>query len=155
MRKENKHILFTMILVSFLGLTSCSNLPSASQNETDLRNKVETVSEKKIELIQFEKTNALKEEVFGVKSYTVSYKGKIKYKESGYLHLNLLNEKKELVLNFVTVKRTSPFSLEAFYDIKKNEEKNIIGKIIYAKTENGWITSNGDISVREDKSVKQ
>jgi len=155
MRKENKHILFTMILVSFLGLTSCSNLPSASQNETDLRNKVETVSEKKIELIQFEKTNALKEEVFGVKYYTVSYKGKIKYKESGYLHLNLLNEKKELVLNFVTVKRTSPFSLEAFYDIKKNEEKNIIGKIIYAKTENGWITSNGDISVREDKSVKQ
>ena len=123
MRKENKHILFTMILVSFLGLTSCSNLPSASQNETDLRNKVETVSEKKIELIQFEKTNALKEEVFGVKYYTVSYKGKIKYKESGYLHLNLLNEKKELVLNFVTVKRTSPFSLEAFYDIKKNEEK--------------------------------
>ena len=155
MRKENKHILFTMILVSFLGLTSCSNLPSASQNETDLRNKVETVSEKKIELIQFEKTNALKEEVFGVKYYTVSYKGKIIYKESGYLHLNLLNEKKELVLNFVTVKHTSPFSLEAFYDIKKNEEKNIIGKIIYAKTENGWITSNGDISVREDKSVKQ
>lgn len=155
MKRNHLIILFALVLISSVGLTSCSNLPSASQNETDLRNKVEKVSEKKIELIQFEKTNALKEEVFGVKYYTVSYKGKIKYKESGYLHLNLLNEKKELVLNFVTVKHTSPFSLEAFYDIKKNEEKNIIGKIIYAKTENGWITSNGDISVREDKSVKQ
>lgn len=155
MKKEKKLILLTMIFVSFLGLTSCSNLPSASQNETDLRNKVEKVSEKKIELIQFEKTNALEEEIFGAKYYTVSYKGKIKYKENGYLYLNLLNEKKELVLNFVTIKHTTPFSLEAFYDIKKNEEKNIIGKIIYAKTENGWITSNGDISVREDKSVKQ
>lgn len=155
MKKEKKHILFTMILVSFLGLTSCSNLPNASKNETDLRSKIEKVSENKIELIQFEKTNALEEEIFGAKYYTVSYKGKIKYKENGYLHLNLLNEKKELVLNFVTVKRTSPFSLEAFYDIKENEEKNIIGKIIYAKTENGWIASNGDVSVREDKSVKK
>jgi len=154
MKKKTLIILFALVLISFVGLTSCSNLPNPSQNETDLRNKIEMVSEKKIELIQFEKTNALEEEIFGAKYYTVSYNGKIKYKESGYLHLNLLNEKKELVLNFVKIKHTSPFSLEAFYDIKQNEEKKIKGKIIYAKTENGWITSNSNIKIVEDKIIK-
>ena len=154
MKNEKKHILLTMILVSFMGLTSCSNLPNTSKNETDLRSKIEKVSENKIELIQFEKTNALEEEIFGVKCYTVSYKGKIKYKESGYLYLNILDQKKELILNFVKVKHKSPFLIEAFYDIKQDEEKNIIGKIMYAKTENGWITSNSDIKIAEEKIIK-
>jgi hypothetical protein len=152
--KKKEIILLSIILISFIGLSSCKNLPSASQNEKDLRNKIEKVSENKVELIQFVKTNALEEELFGVKYYTISYKGKIKYKENGFLYLNLLNINKEYILKIAKVKHTSPFSLEAFYDIKQNEEKNIIGKIMYSKTENGWLTSNGDIKIIEDKSIK-
>jgi len=154
MNKNNRIILFALALMLFIGLTSCSNLPSASQNEKDLRTKIEKVSENKIELIQFEKTNAIKEELFGVKYYTISYKGKIRYKESGYLYVNLLGQKKDRVLNFTNVKHHSAFSLEAFYDIKQNEEKNIIGNIMYTKTENGWLTSNGNIKISEEKIVK-
>ena len=89
MKKNNAIILLTMILLSFIGLTSCKNLPSASKNEKDLRSKIEKVSENKVELIQFEKMNALEENVFGVKYYTISYKGKIKYKEDGFLRITI------------------------------------------------------------------
>jgi hypothetical protein len=149
--KKNYRIILSVVIL-FIGLTSCSNLPSPFQNENDLRNKIEKVSENKVELIQFEKTNALEKEIFGVKCYTVSYKGKIRYKENGYLCLDLFN--KDYLLNLVKVKKTSFYSIAVYYDVKQDEEKQIIGRIIYTKTENGWIAANGDIVIKEDKNIK-
>lgn len=148
MKKNNGIILLTMILLSFIGLTSCKNLPSASKNEKDLRNKIEKVSENKVELIQFEKTNALEENVFGVKYYTISYKGKIKYKEDGFLRVTIGED-----INILKIfkDKYKPNWLTAFHNIKQNEEKKIFGKMIYLKTENGWEIHNADISITEDK----
>jgi len=148
MKKNNAIILLTMILLSFIGLTSCKNLPSASKNEKDLRSKIEKVSENKVELIQFEKMNALEENVFGVKYYTISYKGKIKYKEDGFLRITIGED-----INILKIfkDKYKPNWLTVFHNIKQDEEKKIFGKMIYTKTENGWEVFNGDISITEYK----
>ena len=143
MKKNKGIILLTMIALSLIGLSSCKDLPSASNNEKDLRNKIEKVSENKVELIQFEKTNALEENVFGAKYYTISYKGKIKYKEDGFIKFALGEDKNILKL----YKEKHQGWVTIFYTIKKNEEKKIFGKMIYIKTENGWEVHNGDISI--------
>ena len=141
----------SLVAIALISLNSCSNLPSSSENEEAISEKIIQISNDKIELTKFKKTNAIENEVLGVKTYLVSFNGQIRYKEDGYISATYRGVN---IFDFVKEKRVqskNSMILEVFLKTDKNTIKNIKGELGYIKTENGWKTENKYIRIFETK----
>lgn len=127
-----------------LGLLSCSekeNLPTEALAKQNVAEVVMRESKDKVELLEFSKTNALKEKMFDAEYYTVEFDGKVAYKQDGY---SLANEHYKRKKGFLLVEDEKPI-LSAyseyrgrFKEVKKGQKRNIKGEISFIKKEDGW-----------------
>jgi|WetSurMetagenome_2_1015567.scaffolds.fasta_scaffold369795_2 hypothetical protein len=126
-------------------LASCSSVPNATRSETDMKNFLEAVSKKDIELIQFQKKDGLKREEFGVKYYDVAFEATIKYNAKGYFRKSALFGSSDLNYIFAFHRGTpviDGFSYSYYVGrvigIEKNDRLKIEGHITYFKSDKGW-----------------
>lgn len=132
MRKHNSKILYVTFFILTSIVLGCSSLPSENDAKNDLKKLIEEQSKGNIELLKFEKTNALKQNVFGFEEYTIEVKIQIKLNEEGFLKYNALEG--ELDGFNLYPKRHHGFS--KFFD--KSTLMNLKGKVEYEKTEKGY-----------------
>lgn len=114
---KNIHIILAVILSLTFVFTSCSSKPSESIAKEDLSVRLEKQFEGKVELIDFEKVNAVDRELLGQKMYIMEYKAKVRALED--------------CLIYSVTKMPTP--------LQKGEEVEFSNTMTYMKTEEGWI----------------
>lgn len=82
------YLRFILPLVTVLILGSCSSNPEITDVEQNLKDRIASESENRIELVSIEKTDAVEKEYFGQKVYTISYKAKIRFKQDCFMYIN-------------------------------------------------------------------
>lgn len=80
--------ILTAVIALLVVFSSCSSKPEIKEVEQNLKEQIASESEKRIELISVEKTNAVEKEYFGQKVYTISYKAKIRFKQDCFMYIN-------------------------------------------------------------------
>lgn len=143
--KNIKPIYFAIgaIILLFLIFGSCSGRPDAGDVEDDLAERIETESEGRITLIDFEKTNSVEREAFGQESYTIYFTGKIRFEEDCYIYVNK-SGMGPFFESFKTYKKQPEFIPSMgrlLYSVDKGEEVEFKDKVTYLETEEGWVKS--------------
>lgn len=133
MKKFNSKMLHVAFLIILFIVSGCSSLPSETDAKNDLKKRIDEQSNGKIELIKFEKTNALKQNIFGSEEYIIEFKAQIKLNEAGYIS-EWLHEID--VFKFYD----HPGWHREFYE--KDITLNLTGKVDYEKTEKGYRPSS-------------
>jgi len=111
-----KTLKFDLLVCIVVLISSCGSKPSDSQLQKDFENSVEAKYPRYMKGISCTKTNGIENED-GQGSYTVMFEGEI-------LGIN----------NFVSVG----------FGIKDGEKIRVKGKMMYKKSEKGWIVSKFD-----------
>ena len=136
--KKLGFILFAIVLNMSSCNSSKENLPSEDFAKEGVMETIKIESEDKVELLEFKKTNALKENIHDVEYYTIDFEGKVAYKQNGY---SLIYEDYDGKRGFLLVREDKPFSNHSYNyygEVKKGDEKKIKGRIGFAKKEKGW-----------------
>jgi hypothetical protein len=141
--------IFTISVLSCLFfLISCNNLPSESTAETDAKEVTKEEYKNNVELIEFEKTNAVEKDetmLGGSKKYITEFKGRIKFLKDAYCDKRYSTGDKLYQYDF-----EKPVSTYSYFNqviekplikINKGEIKEVKGEIGYTKKENGWEVS--------------
>lgn len=123
MKKHLNRTLTILLVISLIVLSSCSSKPSESKAREDLSKRLEKQFEGKVELIDFEKVNAVDRELLGQKMYIMEYNATLRALE-------------ECLVYSVTNKPTIA---------KKGEEIEFSNTMTYMKTEEGWIKAKESI----------
>jgi len=76
MKVYNK-ISFGALIILFLSLVSCSDIPEESTVSADFRSEIYHKSNKGIKLIDFKKTNGFEQKVFGQEGYIIEYEAEV------------------------------------------------------------------------------
>lgn len=131
-----------ILLCFYLGVLSCNyskeNLPTDQMAKDGVINTIKIESKDKVGLLEFSKTNALKEKVFEVDYYTIDFNAEVEYKDDGY---SLIYEDYDDTKGFLLVKSEKPLfnSVGKYYgEVKKGDKRKVRGKIRFTKKENGW-----------------
>jgi hypothetical protein len=82
------YLRFILPLVILITLGSCSSNPEIADVEQNLKERIASESENRIEVVSIEKTDAAEKENFGQKIYTISYKVKIRFKQDCFMYIN-------------------------------------------------------------------
>ncbi len=126
MKRSTSILLFFIILQAIF--TGCSSLPSEPDARKALEEKIIKESEGNIVLLEFNKTNGIKD---GEEGYTLEFNALIEFKERG--------SKSELFgssgYNFSNFKLVDFLGMKSF---EKGSQVKLEGKIYFEKTENGW-----------------
>lgn len=123
MKKYFNHTLTLLLVTSLIALSSCSSKPSESMAREDLSKRLQKQFEGKVELIDFEKVNAIDREFLGQKMYVIQYNAKLRALE-------------ECLVYSVT---KSPILIE------KGNEVDFTNEMTYIQTEKGWIKAKESI----------
>lgn len=125
-----------MVILLPLIFMGCSSLPGEKDAKKDLESKINEESNGKIELIAFEKTNGLKQVVFGQELYEIEFNATIEFKEDAYKSYNL--DGVEYTNFYVSEKGKGVLANYMEKLIKKGQKVNLTGSMDYEKTEKGW-----------------
>lgn len=130
-----------LVIVCIFSLLSCTNKPSASDVEKNLRDQIVRESNDNIELISFNKTNATERSMFGQESYNVQYKAKVKIKKDCFMYVNKsgIGSFFQTFKTFDTQPEFIPSLNSVIVSCAKDEEVEFFGTSMYLKTENGWV----------------
>jgi len=129
------------IVLLFLVFGSCSGRPDAGDAEDDLAGRIESESNGTITLIDFEQTNAVEREAFGQASYTIQYKGKVRFEEDCYIYVNKsgMGSFFESFKTYQSKPEFIPSMARVLYSVDEGEEVEFRDKVTYMETEEGWI----------------
>lgn len=120
-------------------ISSCSSKPSESRAEKDLREIIHNESNGNLELIAFNKTNAVEREVFGQKTYAIEYKAALKVKKNCFMYVNSSGFG-SFFKSFKTFNKAPTFIPgREIVECDKGKEVDFIDIIKYVETEEGWI----------------
>lgn len=136
-------IIKAVLILPFLAyLTSCSNLPSASDAEASLQTQVSEMSENKFSLISFKKANAIEGSFFGQETYTLQYNAELEVLEDTWTHIDKSGIGR-FFYDFKTYSENKQQSMLGFTVVivkcSKGDKVKFNGTLKYVKTENGWI----------------
>jgi hypothetical protein len=139
------------VLSSFFFLISCNSNPSESTAETDSKEVTKEKYKNNIELIEFEKTNAVEKDetmIGGSKKYITEFNGKIKFLKDAYCDKRYSVGDELYQYDFEKPESTySHFGKDyekPLIKINKGEIKEVKGEISYTKKEKGWeVLKNG------------
>ena len=126
MKRSTPILLFFTILQAIF--TGCSSLPSEAEARKALEEKINKESEGNIVLLEFNKTNGIKD---GEEGYTLEFNALIEFKERGskseYYGSNGYNFSNFKLVDFLGMKT-----------FKKGSQVKLEGEMYFEKTENGW-----------------
>lgn len=134
-----------ILIITCIGfIASCQSIDNDSISEKQAKeiveNQIAKESNNHIELLEFKKTDGLKQEMFGMKSYLMKFHLKLRCKENVHQHFMNLDSyhfysetelKKKLSL-------AGSMSRSDFKHFEKNEIIEFDDKNLFDKTENGW-----------------
>jgi len=147
--KKLVSILIIFILVGMAGIIywsfSRSSLPSTDDIQRIVKEEIDKDSQGRIKLVSFQKTNAQKGELLGVKLYNFAYQIEIEFTEDCKWvmgHGAMLGGSPQ----FKTSKPKSKDFWEEWTDnlnspgklVKKGQKERLSGSITFEKTEKGW-----------------
>ena len=128
----------TVLTISSL-LISCNNFPNEELAKTSVSEKISEISNKNVELIEFKKTNAQEQNMFGVEMHKIEFSGRVKYRKSGYITKYSADKFNVTKRSFLIVRDNVESHSEDYYiKVKENEIKDITGNVIFEKMESGW-----------------
>lgn len=130
------------ILLIILMFNGCTSRPDAGDVEDDLKNRIENDSKGEITLLDFEQTNAVEQDVFGQKHYTIFYKAKIRFEKDCYIYVNKSGMGRYFE-SFETYTKEKPEFFPSLSRMlvraEKGDEIEFKDKVTYLETENGWV----------------
>ena len=144
--RENRFSFLNKLLLflAFLFFTSCqsidSDVISEKQAKEIIQNKLSEDSHNLVELVEFQKTDGVKQEIFGQKGYMMNFHLKLRCKENAHQHFMNSNS-----FNFYSDKglkdKLNLGSLNSkgdFIHFKKGDIIEYDSKNLFDKTEKSW-----------------
>lgn len=141
------------VLTTVLIFGGCSSAPSASDAEKVVENqihkqtqdliKVGLIQQGLIKLVGFEKTNAQKADVMGIKVYTIEYQAEIEFLDDCWWGGPLEGMVFEAIPG-----EPGPFNAFLYMGkkrVRKGQREKVRGEIQFEKTEKGWRGPDGQI----------
>lgn len=142
---ERMHSLFLkripicfFIGLAVLGLSACSGDPGVSDAKKILETKIAEQSEGMVKLVDFEKTNGIKQSIGGMELYTLEYSATFEFQQESWKECDPFEG---CFSNFYFIKE-APRGMEAavlsFKHFGKGSKVKTSGKMNFQKTEKGW-----------------
>lgn len=134
--KKSKSILLFFILIQFI-FAGCSSLPSESDARKYLEAKISEESKGNIELVIFQKSNGIEQDVFGQKLYDMEFFATVEILKDG--HTN--DYKGKFSFKFYDQPDARPSFQQILMprsEAKKGQRFELKGTLRYEKTEKGW-----------------
>jgi hypothetical protein len=140
-----------ILVVAVVACSGCSNLPSASDGEKLIRNKINDQAGGRIKLVGFKKTNGQVMEAFGSRGYRMEWEGQIEFLSDCYW--GPFDGGGSWSGDFYTVagKPEHPDTMASFLqpqyvgkkEVSKGQKIRVSGTLVFEKTEKGWRGQDG------------